>query len=606
MIFPLIFCGCQQASTKGETEFYALTDNWAKEQLANDPLSCHYLMKNASAANIVPKRNGFYFSIKDQKTQADALLSLKKELKQFNTKQFSAQAKLDARIFSSYLDEQAALHKYAPFKEVLSPTQGENSRLPVLLCEYRLENESDVSSYFELLKSIPDYFKQLMEWERYKAEKGTFMNDAALEKTVMQCRGFSRTGDENLLITSFNERTASLPKNSVLQEKNKELVQNIVLPAYEWLAGELESMSSSCTSPIGLCQLPQGKEYYEQLIRSYTGSSTPVSKLKSTIAANLQTYIRSALSLKSGTASSPESKQNVNADLLLNHLKLASAEDFPIAQNIDCTIKYVNKSMEEHLSPAFYLIPPMDDYKENVIYLNPLYTPSESVISSESEMISLFSTLAHEGYPGHLLQTTSYYDTSPALFRHLLPYDGYTEGWATYCEYYAYKYLGTLGLSGYKMQLSLLNSKYSLALSCLSDILVNYDGYSKEQLTDFLKEYGITSSKSCNSLFEYVTTEPGVYLKYYIGCLEFESLKNKAKAQNEDFDLLDFHKKILACGPCSFDILSETILSAPSSSRTLTYGTAFLPFFSDSDKCLPVPVFPDTGYPPLFADQAVH
>ena len=54
--------------------------------------------------------------------------------------------------------------------------------------------------------------------------------------------------------------------------------------------------------------------------------------------------------------------------------------------------------MEEYLSPAFYMVPAIDSTKNNVIYINQGHMPDD---------ISLFTTLAHEGYPGHLYQTVS-------------------------------------------------------------------------------------------------------------------------------------------------------------------------------------------------------
>ena len=68
-------------------------------------------------------------------------------------------------------------------------------------------------------------------------------------------------------------------------------------------------------------------------------------------------------------------------------------EDFPELLETSYTIKYVHSSMEEHMSPAFYLVSPIDDFENNVIYIN------ASQISKD-----IYTTMAHEGYPGHLYQ----------------------------------------------------------------------------------------------------------------------------------------------------------------------------------------------------------
>ena len=64
--------------------------------------------------------------------------------------------------------------------------------------------------------------------------------------------------------------------------------------------------------------------------------------------------------------------------------------------------------MEAHLSPAFYMIPALDDTEENVIYVNQ---------AQMGNKLTLYTTLAHEGYPGHLYQTVYYASTKPDPLR---------------------------------------------------------------------------------------------------------------------------------------------------------------------------------------------
>ena len=81
------------------------------------------------------------------------------------------------------------------------------------------------------------------------------------------------------------------------------------------------------------------------------------------------------------------------------------------------------------MSPAFYMIPAIDDYQDNVIYVNQAHM---------GNTLTLYTTLAHEGYPGHLYQTVYYAGTNPAPIRNILNFGGYVEGWATYAEMCSY------------------------------------------------------------------------------------------------------------------------------------------------------------------------
>lgn len=71
-------------------------------------------------------------------------------------------------------------------------------------------------------------------------------------------------------------------------------------------------------------------------------------------------------------------------------------KDFPALDTTDYEIRYVHESMEDFLSPAFYLTPPLDTGRPNVIYINRAGSRSN---------LELFTTLSHEGFPGHLYQT---------------------------------------------------------------------------------------------------------------------------------------------------------------------------------------------------------
>ncbi|MFQ8776405.1 MAG: DUF885 family protein [Roseburia sp.] len=90
-------------------------------------------------------------------------------------------------------------------------------------------------------------------------------------------------------------------------------------------------------------------------------------------------------------------------------------------------------NLSEYLAPAFCITAPIDDYSTNRIYINNANNYTD---------LYYFTTLAHEGYPGHLYQTIQSYDYGLPPIRSLFNYPAYTEGWATYVEMLAYYYAG--------------------------------------------------------------------------------------------------------------------------------------------------------------------
>lgn len=147
--------------------------------------------------------------------------------------------------------------------------------------------------------------------------------------------------------------------------------------------------------------------------------------------------------------------------------------------------------MKDYLSPAFYLTPPMDTGTPNVIYINP---------AASYQGLELFTTLAHEGFPGHLYQTVTFERQNPSGIRNLLCTSGFAEGWATYIEPFAYQYA-----AGYikdpsateLARISWLNRSINLCMYSLLDIEIHYNGWTQAEAASFLKAFGIEEKHRC-------------------------------------------------------------------------------------------------------------
>ena len=152
--------------------------------------------------------------------------------------------------------------------------------------------------------------------------------------------------------------------------------------------------------------------------------------------------------------------------------------------------------MEDYLSPAFYMIPAIDNTSENVIYINNGHL---------TDNLSLFTTLAHEGYPGHLYQNVYYASLHADPIRCVLNYGGYTEGWATYSEMMSY-YFSTLT----KEQATLFqrNSSVILGLYALADMGIHYDGWKLADAAAFFHTYGITDDATIEDIYDLIIADP--------------------------------------------------------------------------------------------------
>lgn len=449
---------------------------------------------------------------------------------------------------------------YLLYEEPLAPLTGTQAQLPVLLSEYRFYSASDCETYLELLTQMPEYFRSIIQFERAKSEKGLFMASYNADALIEECKTFLQMGQSNYLYSSFEERLKDLDLSSKERKeyikRNASNIEAFVFPAYQELIDALTELRETGKNKNGLCHLPDGDKYYELTAAEQTGSSRSIPELQ---ALTLSQMSEDSKAIQKLLAAVPEKSTSLSRGLdkeadtqpenILSKLKNDIKGLFPNPPKVNTQIKYVQKEMEEYLSPAFYMIPAIDDTKNNTIYINKGHMPDN---------LTLFTTLAHEGYPGHLYQTVYYSAAEPDPVRNLLSFGGYTEGWATYTEMISYYFAPIT-----KEQATLMqhNSSIVLGLYALADMGIHYEGWTLLDTVAFFRDYGITDTNTIESIYNLIIGDPGNYLKYYIGYVEFLELKKDAIAKwGDDFTQKKFHKAVLETGPASFDILRKYIL----------------------------------------------
>ena len=230
----------------------------------------------------------------------------------------------------------------------------------------------------------------------------------------------------------------------------------------------------------------------------------------------------------------------------LEDLKAQCTRDFPPIDDCSYTIKPVPKALEATLSPAFYLTVPLDRPEDNSIYING---------GSTSASKNLYSTLAHEGYPGHMYQTQYFNKHNTCELRKLLSFTSYSEGWATYVEYYSYGLDNGLGKE--LGQLLQHNNAFTLALYAMLDINIHYEGWDLAKVEEYLKQYfQINDSSIVATIYQDVAENPANYLEYYVGYLEIVNMRQEAVKQlGAQYSDLAFNTFLLNIGPAPFTVI---------------------------------------------------
>ncbi|GFI02815.1 DUF885 domain-containing protein [Lachnospiraceae bacterium 64-25] len=573
--------------TKDSRQFQALTENLFYSELSDNTLSLHYTLAFPENYGIhEPARLPSYDPEADN--SEEDIRSMLRQLSEISPERLSDEDAYAYELLTRYLSLRLAGSAYTYYSDPLSPSSGMQSGLPILLADYTFRSSKDVEDYLHILDQTDTYFDGLIEYEKEKSENNLFMSDASAGKIIEQCCSImdkdALSSGTHFLHTTFEERLDAMLQEDLITEEQKSqwisendrLLTTVMTPAYERTADAFTILQGSGSNDMGLCYFPEGRSYYEYLLASTTGSSRSIGEIKTIL---FNDFEQNMTALRSLFLQYPELSAISSLDAvifpyatpeeMLEDLKVRMKADFPafpVSESIDFTpsytIKAVSPSMENYTSPAYYLTPPIDDMSNNIIYINHKNAP---------DRLTLYTTLAHEGYPGHLYQTvySQLYmnQKKTSCIRYLLHYGGYVEGWALYVENLSYHYAQMLvqeqsPLTAAYYEACRLNRNIQLCLYSLLDIAIHYEGATPAKVQAILRELGITDRDTVSAIYAYIVEEPVTYLKYYLGFMEFTILRNAARnLWGKDFTLQRFHRFILETGPSDFQGLEHRLAS---------------------------------------------
>lgn len=557
-VLSIIYAAILSPAGKSTGSFSEFCTTLFREEMKSNTMNLHFTLKDPKAAGIDSYEITLgSLSGDSPHNQARQLKKLSEELKKYSHRSLKGKDRLTCRLLSDYISRQQNLAAYPYYDEPLTPSGGVTSQLPVLLAEYTFRNTRDIKDYLGLLSQMDTYFSGILDYEQKKADAGLFMSDEACLKVIEGCEVFTEHPDDNFLIDTFSNRLNAMDgltdtqKNAYLKQHSKVLSDHVI-PAYSQMIKGLTMLLGRGHNNWGLCNFPEGKAYYEAVVSADTGCDDSVEDLFSQIAKARRedlTFCQNLLEKNPKLASqSPKPDAALKEEnAMISRLQKEILTDFPAPPQTDVEICHVDPALSEYLAPAFYITAPIDDISHNRIYINDAKNDTD---------IYYFTTLAHEGYPGHLYQTicTSSYGAPEVLS--LLNYPGYTEGWATYTEMQAFYYAG---LDPDLASLLQHNQAATLSLYATADIGIHYFGWEKEKIAAFWSEYGVDDTATVKRITDLILEEPGNYLKYYVGYLKFRQMREQLALENKSFSVSAFHEAILRTGPSPFSVLEETV-----------------------------------------------
>ena len=536
-----------------EESFSDFEDELFQEMMSEDYTTLHFSLRDYQKYGIEkPDVNIGDASWDDYEDSVEDCDEYLKKLQSFDYDSLSETEQKDYRTIAFYLERNKELNSYPYFDWAFNSAEGVIDNLLTTFTEFVFYEKEDIDDYLATLSSVPAYLDQCLENTKKQAAKGYFLTDAMLKATEDAIEKFVDKKDDNELIKIFNENIdafdgLSAEEKEAYKKKNQEIVLNAYIPSYEKVAEELQKLKGSRKADYNVSSLDGGSEYYAALARYKTSIDADVETILDICTQYIEKSVDELYDIMQNHSEVTEETLDFDsAEDVLSYLE-GHLDAFPVLDKVYYNVQYLDPSVANDSIVAYYLSPPVDDMRDNVIKING---------NNVSDVIDLYTTLAHEGFPGHLYQTNYYIQQQPSLLRTQLTMMGYQEGWGMFAEGQA---LHVSGLSEYASEYQKINIELNYVLSAAVDLGVNGLGWSTKDVSKYLDRLDLNSSIA-KDLYDFATLQPGTILPYGVGIAMFELLENKAKnALGNDFDQKAFNEVLLNDGNRPFEVVEDDV-----------------------------------------------
>lgn len=564
MLFGCSGCSYFFEITEDESaeKFDVFCDRIVKETIEDSSLNAHYMVTNPKDYGVIFTEEDYTLgeiNLNDADEDYKELKATYDELKSFNYSTLTDEQQLTYDILSDYIEKQLAYEGTDEIVNLFAPNNGLISNLSTNFIEYQFYDAEDVEQYLMILKSVETYMDSAFEFTKDQAEKGYFMADELADIVIEMCETYIDAENEPLLITfedKINKLDLTEEEKVSFIKMNEEYVEKYYLPIYQKTIDLIEELKGTGINDGGLAGYGKiGVKYYEAIVAEKTSSDmTPedvaeyLDEAMEDVWTSLTTmYLMDEEAYMSVDTYQPDfDTPNEVTEFLLDNI----TDKFPVPYTENYAIEYQNPACEIEGTLAYYVSSRIDDISINNIKVN------GSAVEGDS--LTMYLTLAHEGYPGHLYQFTAAYGSKDIpTVRKILDFIGVTEGWAEYSSNICTDYLS---ISDNLEEMIYLNDIFSYIVCSRLDIGVNYEGWSMEDAYDYLSEYIMCDDETVKELYYDVVGDPGLFLPYTVGHLKMRELRETAEDElGKKFDEKEYHQFLIDLGLAPFGVIEDEL-----------------------------------------------
>lgn len=351
----------------------------------------------------------------------------------------------------------------------------------------------------------------------------------------------------------------------------RDTIENRIVPAYARMLNFVgDDYMAAARDTVGLYALPNGREWYEYLVRVRTTTDmTPeeIHEIGLSEVARIHEEMRGVMAEVGfdGTlqeffdfaASDPQFFYDTPEALIQGYRDMAAeiAEAnkalFAVFPKTDYEVRAVEPYREQSASRGSYQAGTPDGSRKGIFYANTYNVGTRT----SWNMKSLF---LHEAIPGHHYQIMLQRENeSLPQFRRFGGFTAYTEGWGLYSESLGKE----LGVYEDPMEyFGALSDELWRAIRLVTDTGIHALGWTRQEVLDYMSANSAASETRRVQEAERFMAIPGQALAYKIGQLKIREIRNDAEARLGDrFDVKAFHTEVLKDGSMPLSILEAKI-----------------------------------------------
>jgi len=544
-----------------EAAYHALDLEVFRWYVTQDGYSFHMFVDDPTAFQIdpktVPMTLGEFTEEDSARLTAESAVYLER-INAINREELKPETQFSYDVLQQFLSDYAEETDFEYYYEPLTEYSGLHSNMPLSFALFEFKNVQDVEDYLTLMADMPRYMGQVLTFEQKRAELGMFMTEPALDAILEDIQLIIDAKDTSFLYVTFEEGidklTSLTPEQAkTYKERNASLLRNEYINSFQTLYDGLEDLRKDCRTYEEASKLTENqKAYYEYSMQSGGCNTLSVEETLEMLKAELNYLLYDFIRISNDRSDIYDVEVKLTSGDMqkdLDYLQSVIQPLLPVLPEHNLTLTDVPEELQAQFAPAAYVIPSMDDWKDNTIFIN-----------TASEDPTLLLTLAHEGYPGHMYQYI--YQRSQdnlGLMQGATNFSGYAEGWAQFAEF-----LTVENQKQYDQEVVRFYFDYGQMLNsilpAIISIMVNYYGYTEEAVINSVSGFGFDGEYIASIYYKAVIDQPFYFFDYAIGYSQLAQLYRDTQNELGDkFDMASFLKTYLDLGPGNFDLIKEQI-----------------------------------------------